>query len=166
MRDHGRNAQKGPEVSHTSAMPGGFGTVTVSGDSSGLTGVAFGGTPSKGMPPETLIPALEQLQEYFSGRRMKFDLQLSLPDGFRGDAMRAMMDIPYGKTISYSELASLAGSPGAARAAGSACARNPYVVVVPCHRVLKSDGTIGGYLYGLPTKRKLLQLEGANVSGL
>lgn len=105
--------------------------------------------------------ARDQLHEYFAGERTRFDLPVDwgLTSGFRGRAQRALTEIPYGSTESYGDLARRLGNPGAVRAVGTACATNPLPVVVPCHRVLRSDGTLGGYRGGLEAKRYLLDLE-------
>lgn len=102
-----------------------------------------------------------QLAEYFAGERREFDIVLDwrLTTGFRGDVQRALTDIPYGETESYRDIARRLGNPGAVRAVGSGCATNPLPIVVPCHRVLRSDGSLGGYRSGLDAKRYLLELE-------
>lgn len=102
-----------------------------------------------------------ELDEYFSGQRREFTMPLDrqLSKGFRLEVLRAMERIPYGQTSSYSGLAAAAGSPNATRAAGTACATNPIAIIVPCHRVLRSDGSLGGYYGGLDAKRLLLELE-------
>jgi methylated-DNA-[protein]-cysteine S-methyltransferase len=107
--------------------------------------------------------AARQLDEYFAGTRRVFDLpvDLRLAHGFRLDVLRHLTAIPYGSTESYAEVATAAGSPRAVRAVGSACATNPLPIVVPCHRVVRSDGSLGGYLGGLPAKETLLHLEAA-----
>lgn len=104
-----------------------------------------------------------QLDEYFVGHRRTFDvaLDLRLVDGFRRDVIAQLPTIPFGATASYTELAARAGRPAAVRAAGSACAHNPIPVVVPCHRVVRSDGTIGQYRGGAAAKATLLTLEAA-----
>jgi methylated-DNA-[protein]-cysteine S-methyltransferase len=106
--------------------------------------------------------AVKQLGEYLAGRRRAFDLAFA-PRGtaFQRAMWRAMTRIPYGETISYAELARRGGRPRAVRAAAAACARNPISLVVPCHRVVGSDGSLTGYGGGLPLKRRLLELEGA-----
>jgi methylated-DNA-[protein]-cysteine S-methyltransferase len=111
----------------------------------------------------SLEPATRQIGEYFEGRRRQFDLpvDLSLAHGFRRDVLDHLRAIPYGTTWSYRAVAQAAGNPGAVRAVGSACANNPVPVVVPCHRVVRSDGTIGGYRGGPEAKRVLLGLEAA-----
>jgi len=112
-------------------------------------------------PGAALNAAAKEFEEYFSGKRTVFDLQLdlSLSKGFRRDVLEHLRVIPYGQTESYTEVATASGSPRAVRAVGSACATNPLPVIVPCHRVLRSDGSLGGYLGGLEAKRALLNLE-------
>lgn len=118
-----------------------------------------GGTGDTAPSPE-LDAAATQLEEYFDGTRRDFDLPLSLPGhSFRRTAQPPLRDIPYGETRTYAQLAETAGNPKAVRAVGSACASNPLPVVVPCHRVLRSDGGIGGYLGGADAKKFLLSLE-------
>lgn len=113
--------------------------------------------------PERLAEPVRQLAEYFAGTRKRFDLPLDLrlATGFRRTVVEHLPDIGYGATTSYATLAALAGSPGAVRAAGTACARNPLPVVVPCHRVVRSDGKIGNYLGGSEAKAALLAMEAA-----
>lgn len=112
---------------------------------------------------ERLAVPLCELEEYFAGERREFTMPLDLPpgDGFRRRALEAMFRIPYGQTISYGELAARAGNPAAFRAAGQACATNPLPIVLPCHRVLRSDGSLNWYSGGLQYKELLLRLEGA-----
>lgn len=113
--------------------------------------------------PERLAEPARQLGEYFAGTRQRFELSLDLrlATGFRRTVVEHLSDIAYGSTASYAVVAALAGNPGAVRAAGTACARNPLPVVVPCHRVVRSDGTIGNYLGGSDAKRTLLEMEAA-----
>jgi methylated-DNA-[protein]-cysteine S-methyltransferase len=113
--------------------------------------------------PSRLEPAARQIGEYFAGRRTSFDVALDrrLSHGFRGLVQRHLPDISYGHTQSYREVAIQVGNPGAVRAVGSACATNPLPVVVPCHRVLRADGSLGGYVGGPDAKATLLQLERA-----
>jgi methylated-DNA-[protein]-cysteine S-methyltransferase len=90
------------------------------------------------------------------------DLPVSQPGGdFHQAAWKVMREVPAGETITYAELAARAGNPNAVRAAGSACARNLIAPIVPCHRIVRTDGTLGGYYYGLPTKQWLLTHEQA-----
>ena len=102
-----------------------------------------------------------QLAEYFAGRRTEFDLPLA-PRGseFQQRVWKEIARVPFGKTISYAELAKRAGAPGQARAAGAATGRNPVSLVIPCHRIVGSDGSLTGYAGGLERKRELLELEG------
>jgi methylated-DNA-[protein]-cysteine S-methyltransferase len=113
--------------------------------------------------PRRLDDVARQLDEYFAGRRTAFDIALDrrLSAGFRRTVLDHLAAISYGHTESYAEVAAATGRPGAVRAVGSACATNPLPVVIPCHRVLRSDGSLGGYLGGLEVKRALLELEGA-----
>jgi methylated-DNA-[protein]-cysteine S-methyltransferase len=103
----------------------------------------------------------EQLLEYFSGDRKSFDLKLSLAGTeFQQRTWRMLGQIPYGDTWSYAELATRVGSPKAVRAVGAANGRNPLPIVLPCHRVIGSNGSLTGFGGGLPTKKWLLELEG------
>lgn len=113
--------------------------------------------------PARLDPAARQIDEYFAGLRHAFDLPLdfSLAHGFRRTVLSHLPEIGYGQTASYATVARAAGSPRAVRAVGSACATNPIPVVVPCHRVVRSDGSIGQYVGGVDVKRVLLSLEAA-----
>lgn len=113
--------------------------------------------------PARLEDAARQLEEYFDGARRGFDLPLDrrLSTGFRGVVQAALPDIDYGRTVSYAELAARVGKPRAVRAVGTACATNPLPVVVPCHRVLRADGSLGGYAGGADAKAILLALERA-----
>jgi methylated-DNA-[protein]-cysteine S-methyltransferase len=113
--------------------------------------------------PARLDAAARELEEYFAGRRQAFDVPLdwSLSAGFRRTILGHLPEIGYGRTASYGAVAKLAGRPRAFRAVGSACATNPLPVIVPCHRVVRSDGAMGGYLGGPDAKRVLLTLEAA-----
>lgn len=113
--------------------------------------------------PDRLDPAARELDEYFAGTRHEFDLPVdfSLSRGFRLNVLEHLPRIPYGHTESYAQVALATGSPRAVRAVGTACATNPLPVVLPCHRVVKSDGSFGNYLGGTEAKRALLALEAA-----
>ena len=104
-----------------------------------------------------------ELDEYSDGHRQRFDVPLDwrLSAGFRSIVLHHLPEIGYGHTASYAAVARLAGHPKAVRAVGSACATNPLPVIVPCHRVVRSDGSMGGYLGGVAAKRTLLTLEAA-----
>lgn len=112
---------------------------------------------------EQLRPVSVQLDEYFAGDRRDFDLDLDwrLVRGFTRAALEAIREIPYGETASYGEVAVRAGSPGASRAAGTACATTPFSIVVPAHRVVRADGSLGHYGGHAEVKRYLLEMEQA-----
>lgn len=136
----------------------------------GLAGVYFKG--QKHFPPRrewrrdprnpVLRQAKRELAEYFSGKRKRFSVAID-PQGtaFQRSVWKAISKVGFGETISYGELARRAGHPGSARAAGAATGRNPIGIIVPCHRIMGSDGSLTGYAGGLPRKRALLELEGA-----
>lgn len=112
--------------------------------------------------PARLDEARRELDEYFEGRRDHFDVPVDwqLSRGFRRTVLeRLFADVGYGRTVSYLELATMVGNPKASRAVGTAMATNPIPIVVPCHRVLRTGGQLGGYGGGLPVKIKLLELE-------
>lgn len=113
--------------------------------------------------PRRLNAAERELDEYFAGRRTTFDLPLDLrlSAGFRQLVQRELSHIAYGHTQSYGQVAAAVGNPKAVRAVGTACATNPLPVVLPCHRVLRSDGSLGGYAGGPAAKAVLLELESA-----
>ena len=113
--------------------------------------------------PARLDAVRRELEEYFEGRRTKFDVSLDwrLSHGFSRRVLRHTTRIPYGAVSTYKSMAAAAGSPRGARAAGNALGQNPIPIVVPCHRVLHSGGGLGGYGGGLDRKEFLLQLEGA-----
>ncbi|MFH0802380.1 MAG: methylated-DNA--[protein]-cysteine S-methyltransferase [bacterium] len=108
--------------------------------------------------------AARQISAYLKGRLREFSLTLDIiGTPFQKRVWAALREIPYGKTRSYGEIAGLIRSPGASRAVGTACGRNPLPLVVPCHRVLAAGGAPGGFSCGLPIKKFLLDLEGAEV---
>jgi methylated-DNA-[protein]-cysteine S-methyltransferase len=113
--------------------------------------------------PARLDTAAREIEEYFAGRRSLFDLPLDfqLAHGFRRTVLSRLPEIGYGKTASYATIAAAAGNPKAVRAAATACATNPLPVLVPCHRVVRSDGSVGGYVGGTDAKKTLLTLEAA-----
>lgn len=115
------------------------------------------------LAPTRLDAVARELDEYFARTRRTFDVPLDwrLAAGFRAAVLHHLPEIGYGQTASYAAVAALAGSPKAVRAVGTACAKNPLPVVVPCHRVVRSDGAMGGYLGGPAAKRLLLDLEAA-----
>jgi len=113
--------------------------------------------------PQRLDAAVREIDEYFAGNRRGFDLPLdfALSSGFRELVQRHLSEIAYGQTESYKVVAEIVGNPRAVRAVGTACATNPLPIVVPCHRVLRTDGTLGGYVGGAEAKVTLLALERA-----
>jgi len=113
--------------------------------------------------PAAPQPVLRELDEYFSGQRREFEIDLdwSLIGPFGRRVLQVTSEIPYGGVLSYSEVAAEAGSPRGSRAAGNALGSNPIPIVIPCHRVLRTGGSLGGYGGGLDRKRWLLELEGA-----
>ena len=137
----------------------------------GLSRLSFGplaaqgargrGSESETDPANPLIRQVsDQLAEYFDGERKEFALPLDLGGTpFQMRVWEALQTIPFGKTITYAELARRAGSPGAFRAAGAANGKNPVAIIVPCHRVINTGGGLGGYGGGIDVKRRLLALE-------
>lgn len=114
--------------------------------------------------PAPVAEAVRQLEEYFSGRRRRFDLPLRMAGTpFQRAVWAFLLTIPYGRTYTYKEVAEALGRPGAARAVGSAVGSNPISIVVPCHRIVASGGKLGGYGGGLDVKRFLLDLEGIRL---
>jgi len=139
----------------------------------GLTHIylASSGDAEPGLEPapgSVLAEAVRQLEQYFAGDRRDFDLPFDI-DGseFERRVLEELARVPYGTTVSYGELAGLAGYPGAARAVGSVMRNNQLMIVLPCHRVIGADGSLRGYGglgCGLDNKRRLLELEGASIS--
>ncbi|WP_295648013.1 methylated-DNA--[protein]-cysteine S-methyltransferase [uncultured Dietzia sp.] len=113
--------------------------------------------------PAVLDAAAAQFDEYLTGDRRDFDLPLDtrLATGFRGQVQRHLADVTYGRTATYKQLAAELDRPGAVRAVGTACATNPLPLVWPCHRILRSDGGLGGYRGGVEAKQRLLAMESA-----
>jgi len=138
--------------------------VAVDGDGR-LVAIRFdGGRPEGRRDAKRCKDAAAQLGEYFAGRRREFELELA-PFGtdFQLRVWRALSAIPYGAVRNYGDIARAVGQPGAARAVGQANGCNPLPIVIPCHRVIASNGTIGGYSGGLAIKHRLLALEGAEL---
>ena len=146
---------------HTALLPSPIGPIFVEGDERGLTRLYTDGHrfhAQAGADDGTFAGVAAQLDEYFAGDRKHFDLKLA-PQGteFEQRVWDALVEIPYGQTVSYGELARELGS--VARAVGHANASNPIAIVVPCHRVIGSTGKLTGYAGGLDVKRKLLDHE-------
>lgn len=138
-----------------------LGIATITGDENGVQEIKVDdSTDESSETPEILQTAILQLQEYFSGRRQQFDLKLN-PKGtdFQKKVWEELRNIPYGTTISYLELSRKLGDEKAIRAVASANGKNPLWIVVPCHRVIGSDGSLTGYAGGLHRKKWLLDLE-------
>lgn len=134
-----------------------FGPAWVSAENGTLTGFGFGES-HESMPADARVT--RQIEEYFAGSRRSFDLPLA-PEGspFQKQVWAELMRIPFGETISYAELARRVGRPGAARAVGRANATNRIALIIPCHRVIGSNGKPTGYAFGIETKEKLLAWE-------
>lgn len=111
--------------------------------------------------PERLEDAAGELREYFAGERRRFDVDVDLTGvtEFQKNVLEATARIPFGATVTYGELAERIGRPEASRAVGGALGKNPVPIVVPCHRVVRSDGSVGGYTAGTGYKKQLLELE-------
>ncbi len=146
------------------------GRILLVADDRALTGVYFAGQKyhprideqwKRADRHEPLRQAKRELSEYFDGKRTRFTVEVS-PHGtpFQRAVWKAIADVRFGQTIAYGELARRAGSPGRARAAGAATGRNPISIIVPCHRIVGSNGSLTGYAGGLAKKRALLELEG------
>lgn len=113
---------------------------------------------------ERLAPFVHELEEYFAGKRREFSFQVDLRGTeFQKKCWQALLRIPYGETRSYAQIAEEVGCPNGFRAVGMANGDNPIAIVVPCHRVITSSGTLGGYGGGLPAKKWLLELEGVRL---
>ena len=152
-----------------------LGPMILAATSQGLAGLWFVGqrhlppelTGSENWPVDASHPVLEQtiaqLSEYFAGKRRQFELPLDLSGGtsFQQTVWHALLAIPQGETVSYGQVSQRIGKPAAVRALGAAVGRNPVSIIVPCHRVVGTDGSLTGYAGGLDRKTALLKLEGA-----
>lgn len=163
------------EFIFTAGYPSPVGHLDLAMSERGLAGLSFGSTwraPQKDgkgeirwiEAPERFAEVFRQLDEYFAGARRQFDLPLDLrgPE-FHLRCWQALLRIPYGETWSYAQLAAAVGSPRASRAVGQANHHNPVAIIVPCHRVIASNGTLAGFGGGVEVKEFLLRLEGARV---
>ncbi len=143
-----------------------MGLLRIAATDDAITEVVFADapTPSQDQDHPLIAECIRQLDEYFAGNRTAFELPIS-PKGteFERRMWRALCSIPHGTTVSYAQLAQRIDSPKAFRAVGSACGKNPIIIIIPCHRVLGSDGGIGGFSCGLFRKRALLALEGVQI---
>ena len=145
--------------------PPSLGPMTVASDGTAVTHVLFGTHVLEGRaaPTELTNRTANELQEYLAGKRTAFDIPLA-PAGteFQRAVWKALQNIPYGQTRSYADIAAVVGNPKATRAVGSANNRNPIAVLIPCHRVVGSNGKLTGYAGGLALKQRLLDLERAH----
>lgn len=144
------------------------GTLKIEADETALTAISFlfEKAESPDQPNEVCEEASFQLKAYFDGRLQHFDLPLRQNGTeFQKKVWQQLMEIPFGKSISYSELAKRLGDPNYVRAVGAANGKNPFAIVVPCHRVVGAGGSLVGYAGGLPRKRWLLDFEGQLTSG-
>lgn len=155
-----------------------LGTILIAATATGLTGLWFtenqrylpAQVTGPGAWPEDLEQAVlkqvsQQLTEYFAGQRSDFDVPLDLRCGtaFQQSVWQALLKIPLGETLSYGQISQQIGNPAAVRAVGGAVGRNPVSIIVPCHRVIGSNGTLTGYGGGLDRKTALLRLEGVRA---
>lgn len=178
VMDAGIEAAAGADIS-CRILDSPLGALLVAGSSRGILRIAFEcegmdavmrslgaeSSPRVLKSAELLDSVERQLEQYFAGALTRFDVKLDerASTGFRRDVLGHLIEIPYGFTRSYGEVAVAVGRPRASRAAGTACATNPWPLIVPCHRVVRSDGSIGSYLAGPPAKRYLLDLETASI---
>jgi methylated-DNA-[protein]-cysteine S-methyltransferase len=136
------------------------GSLTLEGDDLSLTRLGFDPPASPQGDAPAVAAAAIQLEQYFAGERTEFDLDIDLAGTpFERRVWDEVRAIPYGETATYAEIARRVGSPSACRAVGRANGRNPIAVIVPCHRVIGSDGSLTGYAGGVEMKRALLELE-------
>lgn len=145
-----------------------IGTVEITASEVGIFSVDYVDYPTYEIDPgnENLLQCIEQLDEYFSGERTRFNLFLDLQGTeFQLRVWRQLQNIPMAKTMPYLEVAKLVKSPDAMRAVGAACGRNKHFIIVPCHRVISSDGKLTGYAGGLKRKRWLLEHEWGVLHG-
>ena len=168
-------ARTGRPVVRFGSLETPIGSVFVAISNSGLFDVAFGVTNQvryvarlgtrveRALPDQRAVSGvLDQLDSYFSGNVTRFSIPLDLrvPTDFTYRVLRNASRIPFGRTMSYGEIAKRVDSPCASRAVGGALGRNPLPIVIPCHRVIRGDGSIGGFTGGLDIKKHLLRLEG------
>ncbi|MGV3160806.1 methylated-DNA--[protein]-cysteine S-methyltransferase [Corynebacterium sp. 32222D000AT] len=152
-------------MTHVYLLDSPLGRLALVGSDAALTQLALPGDelPADATPGTTAVleEAAAQLRAYFAGSREPFDVPLdhSEQPPFTAAVLRELARVRYGETLSYGQLAARAGQPAAVRAVGNVCARNPLPLFVPCHRVVRSDGTLGNYRGGLAAKRWLLELE-------
>jgi methylated-DNA-[protein]-cysteine S-methyltransferase len=158
-----------PRVTESRVISTPIGKLTLVASIDGLCEIIFGAKRVAKNQKASLVArrnlslAEKQLREYFAGKRKKFSIKLDIGGtDFQNAAWNSLATIPYGQTISYAQQAKLVRKPRAFRAVGSANGKNPVAIILPCHRVIASDGSLGGYAGGLSIKRKLLALEKAS----
>jgi len=144
------------------------GTLSLEADQTGLTAIRFPGraqhTPKSSVTHALLAEAKRELQAYFEGRLTAFSVPLNWRGtSFQDTVWRALMDIPYGETVSYGDIAKSIGRPKSARPVGGAVGRNPLPIMVPCHRVIGSDRSLTGFTGGIEIKVALLEQEGLHL---
>ena len=126
----------------------------------GITSIKF----CKNIKTESNPDITKQLNEYLLGDRVKFDVRLDLHGtSFQLKVWDALRHVPYGKTATYQEIAKQIGMPNAVRAVANAIGANPVAIIIPCHRIIRSDGSLGGYHWGVELKKYLLKLEARNT---
>ncbi len=146
-------------------LPTRVGTLEITGSQNGIKSIRITETGAEATPapeiPMVLRPCVQQLKEYFAGKRKVFRLKLDLTDAppFYRQVWKVVGMIPHGKTRSYSDIAQILDTPNALRAVGQANGHNPIPIVIPCHRVVGKNGDLTGYAYGLAIKRNLLHFE-------
>jgi methylated-DNA-[protein]-cysteine S-methyltransferase len=145
-----------------------IGNLRISGNSKGISEVAFteDAVEPTGKIPNELLEAVTQLNEYFSRDRTEFDLKLN-PEGteFQKKVWKTLQHVEFGKTRSYQQMANILGDPKVIRAAASANGKNPIAIIIPCHRIIGSDGSLTGYAGGLHRKKWLLEYESPVIQG-
>ncbi len=144
-------------------MPTPWGSLYISASAQGIQSVVFADAKKEYPSPASSIlkQAIQEVQEYLSGKRTEFSVPLALQaSGFSKQVLEALQKVPYGTLVSYKELAILSGNPRAARAVGNVMNKNPICLLIPCHRVIASGGKIGGFGYNIHIKKDLLALEG------
>jgi methylated-DNA-[protein]-cysteine S-methyltransferase len=147
-------------MTFSTQFPTTVGPLTLEGDDRVLTRVGFGEASTPQGDAKAVSAAAIQLEQYFAGERKEFDLDVEVEGtAFERGVWDAVRAIPYGQTASYAEIARRIGRPDACRAVGRANGRNPLAVIVPCHRVVGSDGSLTGFAGGIAMKRALLDLE-------
>ena len=152
-------------MENTCVIQTAIGIIEIEEDEKGICRMDFCRRKTLKKPVTDLLKKAEQqLKDYMDGKRKSFDLPLSLHGtAFQIDVWKRLLQIPYGKTQSYGQIAAAVGKPNAARAIGNAVHNNPIAIIVPCHRVIGTDGSMTGYAAGISYKKKLLAIEKAGV---